>query len=168
MLERKLNVEDMIKNCQKNWSQEYQDAGATAVRMIRASDVVLNNGRRLVDQFDLTMAEFDTLATLRKLGQPFELSPSNLCQANLLSSGGLTKVLNNLEARGLIARVAHEEDKRSRIVRLSDSGIELIDQAMHRVLAEHEKMFKDVFTEDERAQLNDLLSKFHRVMETRY
>lgn len=161
MFEHKLNVEEMIKQCQSNWPQEFQDAGATAVRLIRASDVILSNGRRWMDHYDLTMAEFDTLATLRKLGKPYELTPSHLCQANLLSSGGLTKVLNNLEKRGLIERETHEEDKRSRIVRLSEAGIALVDDAMEAVLKAHENLLNLVFNQDERDQLNALLSKFH-------
>lgn len=165
MLENKLNVEELIKRFEQNWPQEHQKAGPTTVRLIRAGDIMLSIARKRFEQFGLTPAEFDTLSTLRKLGEPYEAGPSNICQANLLSSGGLTKVLNNLEQRGLIARHSHVTDKRSRLVRLTGDGLKLIEAAMASVLDSHDSLFSVIFTEEESAQLNQLLSKFHHQVE---
>ena len=162
MLEHKLNVEQLIELFENNWSQENQQAGSTAVRMIRAGDIMLSNGRKTFEQFKLTPAEFDTLASLRKIGEPHEASPSCLCKANLLSSGGLTKVLNSLEDRGLIKRFSHEGDKRSRIVKLNDEGRALVDKAMAMLLENHNTVFSNIYSDEELKQLNTLLSKFHR------
>jgi DNA-binding MarR family transcriptional regulator len=85
-----------------------------------------------------------------------------LCKANLLSSGGLTKVLNNLEGRGFISRQSNQNDKRSRLVKLTDEGLKLIDEAMANVLDTNEKVFSTIFTDEEQKQLNELLSKFHQ------
>lgn len=163
MFKQKLNVEDMIVNTKKNWPQKNLEVAITAVRLIRAGDVVLSNARKLMEQFDLTPAEFDTLATLRKMGAPYELTPTNLCRANLLSSGGLTKVLINLEKRGLINRIAHDADKRRRIVSLTIEGKSLIEQAMKQIISGHESIFTTIYTQEERIELNRLLSKFHQV-----
>lgn len=166
MFDHKLNVEDMIKLCQKNWPGQHLDSGATAVRLIRAGDIMLNNGRRQFDKYNLTPAEFDTLASLRKLGRPYQLAPAGLCQSNLLSSGGLTKVLNNLQARKLIERVDNEQDKRSKLVKLTREGVKLVERVMQDVLSAHERLLVSVLSEKERAQLNSLLSRFHdRVVE---
>ncbi len=161
MFEHKLNVEQLVEKFDNNWPQPNQQAGATTVRMIRAGDIMLSIGRKRFEQFKLTPAEFDTLATLRKIGSPHEASPSCLCKANLLSSGGLTKVLNNLEDRGLIERTKHEGDKRSRLVKMTQQGTDLVDSAMAAVLETNEKVFSAIFSNDEREQLNKLLSKFH-------
>jgi DNA-binding MarR family transcriptional regulator len=166
LLENKLNVEQLIEKFEQNWPQENQQAGTTTVRMIRAGDIMLSIGRKSFEQFKLTPAEFDTLATLRKIGAPHEASPSCLCKANLLSSGGLTKVLNNLEDRGLITRFSREDDKRSRIVKLNDNGIALVDETMAKVLDTSDKIFSTIFSDEERKQLNTLLSKFHREIDT--
>lgn len=163
MFKQKLNVEDMIENTKKNWPQKNLEAAITAVRLIRAGDVVLTNARNLMEQFDLTPAEFDTLATLRKMGAPYELTPSNLCRANLLSSGGLTKVLINLEKRGLIYRNTHDADKRRRIVSLTVEGKTLIERAMSQIINGHDSIFTSVYTQEEQLELNRLLSKFHQV-----
>jgi DNA-binding MarR family transcriptional regulator len=161
MTEQKLNVEDLIGYCRKNWPREYQDAGATTVRLIRASDIMLSNGRKIMEQYGLTPAEFDTLATLRKMGVTNKLTPSDLCRANLLSSGGLTKILHHLEQRGLISRHPHETDKRSNYIGLTEQGCDLIDKSMGLVLQDHEEKLAAVYTPAEREELDRLLKKFH-------
>jgi DNA-binding MarR family transcriptional regulator len=162
LFEHKLNVEQLIEKFEANWPQPNQKAGTTCVRMIRGGDIMLAIARKRFEQFSLTPAEFDTLATLRKIGPEHEASPSCLCKANLLSSGGLTKVLINLEDRGFISRQYHEADKRSRLVKLTDDGLKLIDEAMANVLETNEKVFSTIFTDKEQEQLNQLLSKFHQ------
>ena len=161
MADQKLNVEDLIDYCRKNWPREYQDAGATTVRLIRASDIMLANGRKVMEQYGLTPAEFDALATLRKMGITNKLTPSDLCRANLLSSGGLTKILNHLEQRDLISRHPHETDKRSSYIGLTEQGCDLIDKSMGLVLQDHEEKLAAVYTLEEREELNRLLKKFH-------
>jgi DNA-binding MarR family transcriptional regulator len=165
LFEHKLNIEQVIELCERNWPQENLEAGPTTVRIIRAGDIMLSIGRKRFEQFNLTPAEFDTLATLRKIGSPHEAKPSCLCKANLLSSGGLTKVLNNLEQRGLITRQPDSEDKRSRIVHLSPEGLALIEEAMAAVLETNEKVFSSIYSDEERKQLDVLLSKFHHGIE---
>lgn len=161
MTDQKLNVEDLIDLCHKNWPRENLDAGATAVRLIRAGDIVLSNGRQFMEQYNLTPAEFDTLATLRKMGITNKLTPSELCKANLLSSGGLTKILNHLEQRGLISRQPHNTDKRSSYIALTEKGCDLIDKSMALVLQSHEEKLAAIYTPEEREELNRLLKKFH-------
>ncbi len=161
MTESKLNVEDLIINSRNNWPQDNMSAGETAARLIRASDMMLSGCHKFIEHLQLTPAEFDTLATLRKMGAPYKLTPSGLCKANLLSSGGLSKILNHLEQKGLISRQAHDSDKRSRIIALSDAGRALIEESMSMVLNEHEQKLTAIYTAAERKELNRLLRKFH-------
>lgn len=165
MFENKLNVEDLIKRFEKNWPQDNISAGPPTVRLIRAGDIILAISRKRFEKFNLTPAEFDTLSTLRKMGKPYQLSPSSICQANLLSSGGLTKVLKSLEGRGLIERISNETDKRSRMVQLTTAGINLIEKAMASVLEAKDRLFSSIFSDKELETLNSLLSKFHREIE---
>lgn len=161
MTEQKLNVEDLINYSLKNWPQDNMDACATAVRLIRAGDLMLSSSRKIIEQLRLTPAEFDTLATLRKMGAPYKLTPSELCRANLLSSGGLTKILIHLEQQGFISRQTHESDKRSRIVALTDAGKCLIEEVMATVLRDQEERLSSIYSAEERQELNRLLRKFH-------
>ena len=65
------------------------------------------------------------LATLRSVGSPFELRPTDLQARLLLSSGGISNVLNRLERNGLVERQRESNDGRSCWVRLTGEGAEL-------------------------------------------
>jgi DNA-binding MarR family transcriptional regulator len=82
---------------------------------------------------------------------------------NLVSSGGLTKVLNSLEKNGLITRRQCADDQRSRLVKLTEKGKKLIEEALEIVLARHEKQLSDALSSDEREMLNKLLMKINQL-----
>jgi DNA-binding MarR family transcriptional regulator len=66
--------------------------------------------------------EFDVLATLRRAGEPYCLSPTQLYKALLITSGAMTNRLSHLEQQGLIRRIADPKDKRSTLVSLTSTG----------------------------------------------
>ncbi|WP_372863192.1 MarR family winged helix-turn-helix transcriptional regulator [Spongiibacter sp.] len=78
-------------------------------------------------------AEFDVLAALKRQAPPHCISPTALCQALLMSSGGLTKLLKRLEQAGLVSRPANPDDGRSQLVQLSELGAQRAEQAMARL-----------------------------------
>jgi DNA-binding MarR family transcriptional regulator len=75
----------------------------------------------------------NVLATLRSVGSPFELRPTGLQARLLLSSGGISNVLNRLERNGLVERQRDSNDGRSCWVRLTGEGAKLA-YAFARVL----------------------------------
>ncbi|MEE1978598.1 MarR family transcriptional regulator [Shewanella xiamenensis] len=83
-------------------------------------------------EFGLGQGEFDVLATLRRSGEPYMLSPSQLYQSMMLSSGAMTSRLDRLENKGLIAREHSKEDRRAVHVSLTTQGKSLIDMALPR------------------------------------
>ena len=106
----------------------------------------------------LQEGEFDVLATLRRSGAPFTLSPTQLYEAMMLSSGGMTARLNRMEKRGLIARLPNPEDRRGVLVQLTDQGHNLIERAV-ALHAENETRLLSSLRPDEQDQLNNLLQK---------
>lgn len=90
----------------------------------------------------LDAASFDVLATLRRAGAPYELTPTQLMRSAMITSGAITQRLDRLEARGLVARAPSARDGRRVQVRLTADGRAAIDQALpdhlqteHRLLA---------------------------------
>ena len=78
----------------------------------------------------LTSPQFDIVATLGNTpGLPFK----ELGSRTLIAKGTLTGVVDRLEARGLVERVASPEDGRSTIVRLTPAG----DRLFHQVFEPH-------------------------------
>lgn len=77
----------------------------------------------------LTLGQFDILATLRRAGRKGALTPTQLLQSVMLSSGGMTSRLDKLEAAGLIDRQPDPSDRRGVMVVLTQKGRKVIDAA---------------------------------------
>ena len=98
----------------------------------------------------------DVLATLRRTGPPFQLRPTDLTNASMLTSSGTTKRLDKLEQAGLIARSPDPADRRGTIITLTDAGRELID-ALTVAHLDNERAILGVLSEADQRRLADLL-----------
>lgn len=83
------------------------------------------------------------LATLRRSGPPYRLSPGDLLDTTMVSSGTMTNRIDQLEKAGLVERIANPEDRRSVIIALTEEGLRRVDEAatahvanQHRVVSE--------------------------------
>ena len=110
----------------------------------------------LKTQYDLLHSHVDVLASLYFDGN--SLSPTELYDATVFSSGGMTKVLKKLEERNLIKREASSNDKRSMLISLTKEGKELIENCMVEVAKQKEEKFS-ILTQKEKEDLKNILSK---------
>ncbi len=78
-------------------------------------------------QYGFKEGEFDVLATLRRSGAPYCLTPTELYRSLLITSGAMTNRLTRLESAGMIERIVDEQDRRSVQVCLSERGKALIE-----------------------------------------
>ncbi len=101
-------------------------------------------GRRELAELGLTYAEFDVLATLRRSGTPYRMTPSELTRSLLLTSGGVSNVLLRLESAGLVTRQASDTDARSRWVRLTPAGRRSAEAAVRAVRGAHDEVLAGV------------------------
>lgn len=115
----------------------------------------------LFEKFGLQSGEFDVLATLRRSGAPFALTPTALYEATMVTSGAMTNRLDRLEKSGLIARAPHPEDRRGVIVQLTAKGRALIDEAV-TAHVENEHNVLSGLTREEQDRLAELLGKLIR------
>jgi DNA-binding MarR family transcriptional regulator len=106
-------------------------------------------------QFDLTMGEFDVLATLRRNGKPYTLTPSVLLSSMMLTSGAMTNRLDKLESKDLIARVHSTEDRRSVSVGLTEKGLVTIDEVIEVHVKIQHKLVANL-SDTELPELNQL------------
>jgi DNA-binding MarR family transcriptional regulator len=114
-------------------------------------------GERLAGH-DLQPGWFDLLAALRRSGEPYELNPTQLMRATMLSSGGMTKRIDRLVDEGLIERRPDPNDRRGTLVRLTARGRKLIDEAL-TVHVAHEAALLSRLTAHERSILDGILRK---------
>ncbi|WP_293777043.1 MarR family transcriptional regulator [uncultured Oxalicibacterium sp.] len=105
----------------------------------------------------LTSAQFDIIATL---GNTTGLTFKELGEKTLITKGTLTGVVDRLESRGLVVRIAQIEDRRSTIVRLTDAG----EQEFGRVFSpqiKHCKLPFENYSEKDFDALEAALGKLH-------
>ncbi|MFE1764613.1 MarR family winged helix-turn-helix transcriptional regulator [Streptomyces angustmyceticus] len=93
-----------------------------------------------LEKLGLTQAEYGVLATLRRIGAPYRLKPTDLTHALLLSSGGTSNVVKRLVAAGHVTRAAAEDDARSSWVQLTPSGVETAEAAVRATTAVHARL----------------------------
>lgn len=109
-------------------------------------------------KYQLSHWEFDVLATLRRAGTPYLLSPTVLFDSMMVSSGTMTNRLQHLEKKQLIERIDNPDDKRSLLVQLTAKGIILIDKAVASHVQLENNLMDDI-SKEELIIINLLLKK---------
>ena len=119
----KYSAENLIQRKHAIWPEASTKAGDLVVRLFRLRDLIHDSSRREVkEQFGLTPAEFEVVVTLRTVPPPYALTPTELRQSMLITPGGLTKVMRNLEQSGYVCRKPSGHDRRSWLIELTDDG----------------------------------------------
>src|SRR5437762_2976362 len=136
------------------------DLGPLAViaRLGRAARYVDQGHEQFFAEHDLTRADWDVLAGLRRVGPPYRLSPTDLYRGLMRASGTITHRLHRLERAGLVERVPDPEDGRGVLVQLTMAGARLVDElaALH---LQNEARMLQALSEREREQLARLLER---------
>jgi DNA-binding MarR family transcriptional regulator len=161
----------------QDWTDELLDRW-TAVRprqemepyevTARISRIGLHIARRQEEafgRFGLNRGEVGVLAALRLAGAKQQLSPTQLFKGLMLSSAGITSRLDGLERRGYVRRRRDPDDRRGVLVDLTDTGREVLDQAV-RANAGREKAVLASLTKQEQKALAGLLKKLLAGLET--
>ncbi|KIC14250.1 MarR family winged helix-turn-helix transcriptional regulator [Leisingera sp. ANG-Vp] len=153
---------DHVDFVTQQWERERPDLDVTAMGVIgRVARLYLAYQRGMHEtfaEFGLNAAKFDVLATLRRSGAPYVLSPGDLLKATMVASGTMTNRLDRLEADGLVKREVNPEDSRSFLVGLTEEGFALIDRAVTAHVQTQAQLL-DGLSSGDVAMLNSLLSK---------
>ncbi|MDA5283820.1 MarR family winged helix-turn-helix transcriptional regulator [Streptomyces sp. NPDC054904] len=99
-------------------------------RMYRITKAMGDAMERTYNRYGISRGEFDVVATLRRSGAPYTLSPRQLSATLMLTTGGMTGRLDKLEKAGLLGRSPDPHDRRGLQVTISDRGLALIDEAV--------------------------------------
>ncbi len=153
---------DVIDSLIKQWSRERPDLDASAMgvvgRILRLAARLQRRGEAILEPFNLTMWQFDVLATLRRAGKPFRLSPTQLMHAVMLYSGAMTNRIDRLETAGLVKREPDSSDRRGLQIALTSKGLELINRAIEARLQDAEDVVQ-LLNHRDRQSLGPLLRK---------
>lgn len=152
--------QDHVDRVQAQWRAERPEIDTSPMgiiaRLHRIADALRGELLTLYREHGLGEGEFDILATLRRSGAPFELTPSELAQQTMVTTGAVSKRLDRLETAGLVTRRENLEDARGRVVALTPQGRDTIDRA-YEAHMRNEARLLDHFSAAEREQLRGLL-----------
>lgn len=144
------------------WNTQRPDLDFSPLEVLSRMDRLsrhLDRARRDVfRRSDLEPWEWDVLSALRRAGTPFQLSPKQLLQQTLVSSGTMTNRIDRLVARRLVHREADPGDGRSVLVTLTDDGRTRVDAAITRLVDVEAELLRALSRAD-RDRLAGLLRK---------
>jgi DNA-binding MarR family transcriptional regulator len=160
--------EDHVRRVRAQWARVRPDLDTAPIavvarlgRVVSYLDYELN---AVLAQHGLRRSSWDVLATLRRQGPPYRLSPTTLYQEGMRTSGAMTHRLRRLEHGGLIRRIPDPDDARSILVGLTREGLALVDEVAPAHLDNERRMLSPL-SEIEQRTLAELLTKLLRAYE---
>jgi DNA-binding MarR family transcriptional regulator len=151
---------DAVDAIMGQWAQVRPDLQTEAMelfaRVYRCARGMGDRMETAYQAYGISRGEFDVLATLRRSGEPYTLSPRELTATLMLTSGGMTGRLDKLEKAGLVRRSPDPHDRRGLRVTLTPEGLDLLDRAVTGGV-EVQRRGTEQLTPDQIAQLNGLL-----------
>jgi len=154
---------DKVDMIVKQWNSERPDLDVSSMALIgRLKHLHQHLGNGMGKTFaahDLNPASFDVLATLRRHGKPYALSPNELLATMMVTSGTMTNRIDQLVKVGLVERISNPNDGRSFIISLTEQGLALIDKTVTAHVATQTQLTSGL-SAVEQQNLNQLLIKF--------
>jgi DNA-binding MarR family transcriptional regulator len=124
---------DAVDRITSQWQDVRPDVDSSPIAVIgRVSRLSRLVDRRLTESFARFGIEswmYDVLATLRRSGEPYELSAGDLVRHTMVTTGAITNRIDRLEQRGLVERTS-TDDRRKVIVRLTAQGLAVVDEVV--------------------------------------
>lgn len=159
---------DHVGRIMAQWHRERPDLDVSPLGVIgRLHRLAARLTEELVavyGEFGLGEGEFDVLATLRRSGAPYELTPGDLARWTMVSSGAVTKRVDRCVEQGWVTRRVSDHDHRGRVVALTPAGVDVIDRAFAAHLANEHRLV-GMLDQMERARLAHLLEKWGRALD---
>jgi DNA-binding MarR family transcriptional regulator len=153
---------DAVDRIVEQWAAERPELDTGPMELVgrlhRVAAILEAGLRPVFATAGLGNGDFDVLATLRRSGAPYRLSPSDLTATMMVTSGAVTKRVDRLERAGLVTREVSAEDGRGRMVGLTARGQALTDELVVRHWANEDRLI-GALTPAERRTMVALLRK---------
>jgi DNA-binding MarR family transcriptional regulator len=153
-------MRDHVDDLTEQWARERPELDTSVLRVsarvVRLERFLARRIQSDLEAVGLNEGEVNVLASLRRAGPPFELTPTELYRGLLVSSGAMTNRLDRLEDAGLIRRIPDETDRRRTRVALTERGRATIDRAMDAHIRGLDELL-GFLTPSQRDDLEDLL-----------
>lgn len=147
------NMEDRVDNIIHDWHQRRTGLDFSPLevvsRILRAAHYLQARLDEVAAAYGLShTGDLDVLTNLDRAGPPYELTPSQLAEIQLVTAGGMTVRLNRLQQAGLIERRPNPNDGRGLLVRLNTLGQQIAQDALPRMLEAQATALRDLSTSE--------------------
>ena len=132
---------------------------AAWIRLLRSHAALTRElSTRLEAEHGLSLRDYDVLVQLYEAPDR-RMRRIDLARSVILSPSGITRLLEGLERAGWVVKHNCESDARVTYAALTVEGAEKFEAARDTHRSDVEQLFSSRFTEEERAQLADLLGR---------
>lgn len=132
--QRRLPNESSSDVLVSQWARERPDVDMEhfgILLRIRALAMLMDQQAAIVSkELGLKGPELYLLYAIRRGGAPYRMRPTDIYKLLRVTSGTITYRIDNLEQAGLVTRIPDPEDRRSVVIQLTESGRQLVDQAV--------------------------------------
>ncbi|MDM1063588.1 MarR family transcriptional regulator [Empedobacter falsenii] len=153
---------DLIDALIADWNIERPDLDVDAMqivgRVMKLGKIFENRASLALKESGIYYTDLDVLATLRRSGEPYQLTPKQLMESVVITSGAMTALLNRLTKLKLIYRAADENDGRISLAGLTEKGKKIIDEAIKKRFDEAKNSIQ-ILNKKEQEDLSILLKK---------
>jgi DNA-binding MarR family transcriptional regulator len=129
------------------------------IRLLRAHAASTRElSAQLIARHSLTINDYEALLHLSR-AEDGRMRRVDLAGRLLLTASGVTRLLDGLEAAGLVEKAACASDRRVTYAVLTDAGRERLQAASRSHIAAVRNLFESRFTEEELGELAALLER---------
>ena len=154
---------DHVDHILAQWRKERPDLDVGPMgllgRLHRLSTHLGREVEAVLLKHGISSSAFDVLATLRRAGSPYQLSPGDLLAMTMVSSGTMTNRIDQLEKAGLVERIHNPQDRRSVLISLTERGFAIVEEAVGAHVDNQHRLVAHL-SEEEQATLDGLLKRF--------
>lgn len=154
-----LNYKDVTTQEEPDW--EGKDKGRSPESVINTLIVHMNRYAKSYSKSAIFGSDFSTqedfiyLINLKAFG---EMTKMDLIKKNVHEKPAGMQIINRLIAQGWVNQTESKEDKRSKLIKISDKGLEALENQMHKIRKATEIVTGDL-SYSEKLELIRLLTK---------
>ena len=115
---------------------------------------------RLNDELSIGLADHEGLINIRF--EKDELKMSDLADRLVLSRGGVTKLVDRLEAAGYVRRMPSADDRRVTIIEITEAGLDLVTRSRQIIDEIATESWGKTISDDESMQVVDMIRRAYQ------
>lgn len=108
----------------------------------------------VLSEFNLNVSKFNILMIIKHVGGYDGIQQNEISKRLLVTASNITKLLDKLEKEGMITRNSKKDDKRVKLIRITDYASKLLDNAWIKY-SEKIELLTSNFSEKEATKQKD-------------